>query len=317
MKFPIHSLLALSLLAASSAPSFAEGEEWQTSTSLVGTSKYAADFKHYDYVNPQAPKGGTLNSAAVGTYDSFNPFIVKGSSAAGLTFFGGILWDTLMSQSVDEPSVSHPLIAEAFKHPADYSTATYRLNPKARWHDGKPITAEDVKWSMETLKKESPQHVRYFANVSEVKIINDREVQFVFDQKGNRELPHIMGDLPVLPKHWWTGTDKDGKARDFTRSTLEPPLGSGPYKIGKFKAGSSIEWLRVEDYWAAHTPTRKGRYNFNKRVFRYFGDPNAIWQAFTKGGLQDIRSENRAQKWAKDYNFPAFKAGCVRHWPMH
>lgn len=308
-------LLAFSavLFAALAFTSSAQSEEeFHTSPSLISPSKYPANFTHYDYVNPDAPKGGTYNSAVRGSFDSFNPFIVKGEPAAGLTQFGGVLWDTLMAQSTDEPSVSHPLIAVGYSNPADFSSATYRLNPKARWHDGKPITSADVKFSMELLKKHSPTHVRYFANVKDVQIIDEHNVKFIFDHKGNRELPHIIGDLTVLPKHWWEGNDTDGKPRDFTRSSLEVPLGSGPYKIGGFKPGSSITWERVTDYWAADTPTRKGRYNFDTRVYRYFKDTNALWQAFTKGGLEDIRSENRAKKWAKEYIFPAFKSGAVK-----
>ena len=294
---------------ATLAPAAQDG--WITTDSLIGESKYESDFAHYDYVNPNAPKGGILNSAAVGTFDSFNPFIVKGTSAAGLNYFGGLLWDTLMEQSADEPSVSHPLIARDFKYPADYSSATYRLHREARWHDGKPITAEDVKWTMNILKEHSPNHVRYFANVTDVKILGEKEVMFVFDQKGNRELPHIMGDLPVLPKHWWQSKNAKGEARDFTRTTLEAPLGSGPYRISRFETGSFIEWELVDDYWARDLPVRKGRFNFGKRVYRYFGDENAVWQAFIKGGLADVRAENRAQRWAQEYDFPAFEAGDV------
>ncbi|MFD0917044.1 extracellular solute-binding protein [Pseudahrensia aquimaris] len=306
---PLAAVIASLCLAL---PAVAQETTWYTSSSLGAETKYKDSFPHYDYVNPNAPKGGTLNSAALGTFDSFNPFIVKGTAASGLTFFGGLLWDTLMAQGIDEASVSHPLIAEAFTYPDDYSSATYRLNPNAKFHDGKSITAEDVKWSMETLKQHSPQHVRYFANVQEVEIIDERTVRFVFNEKNNRELPHIMGDLPVLPKHWWTANGADGQPRDFTRSTLEIPLGNGPYRIASFSAGSSVTWERVPDYWAADLPVNKGRYNVDKRVIRYFTDPNAIWQAFTKGGLEDIREENRAQRWAQEYNFPAFEKGLVK-----
>ncbi|MEL6947530.1 MAG: extracellular solute-binding protein [Pseudomonadota bacterium] len=303
--------LALTIPALAAPAAWADYDTWKTTTWLAEPSKYRDAFPHYAHVNPDAPKGGTLNFAINGTFDSFNPFIVKGNAAAGLTFFGGVLWDTLMSQGVDEGAVSHALIAEAIKWPADYSSATVRLNPKARWHDGKPITAEDVKWSMETLKKHSPQHVRYFKNVKEVRIDSERLVTFIFDQKNNRELPQIMGDLPVLPKHWWEGTDAEGNKRDFTRGTLEPPLGSGPYKIGKFVPGSSIEWERVKDYWAADLPVRKGRFNVDVRRYTYFLDDIAIFQAFQKGGLQDVRLENRASRWQNDYDFPAIKAGKV------
>ncbi|WP_367716453.1 extracellular solute-binding protein [Nitratireductor sp. GISD-1A_MAKvit] len=301
--------LAAALLFASH-PASAE-DEWLTSSSLIHPESEQGTFERYDYVNPDAPKGGTLNAVALGTYDSFNPFIVRGTRAAGLSYFGGFLWDTLMQQSLTEPSTSYPLIAEAFKHPDDNSSATYRINPKARWHDGKPITAEDVVWSLNMLKKHSPQHTRYFSSVVEAVALSEREVEFRFDQAGNKELPHIMGDLPVLPKHWWEGTDAEGKKRDFTQPTLEPPLGSGPYKIESFTPGSEVVWKRVEDYWAADLPVHVGRYNFDRRRYTYIQDENAAWLAFTKGGLQDIRVENRSRRWATEYTFPAFRDGDV------
>ena len=300
------------VFSATSHAVLADETGWQTTTTLVGESKYKEGFEHYDYVNPDAPKGGTLNKAASGGFDSFNPFIVQGEPPNGLTYFGGILWDTLMEQGTDESSASHPLIAQDFKHPADYSSATYRLNPNARWHDGKPITADDVKFSMETLKEHSPTHNAYFKNVNEVRIDNERQVTFIFDQKNNRELPHIMGDLPVIPKHWWEGTDSSGKKRDFSRSSLEVPLGNGPYKVGRFSPGSFIEWERVEDYWAADMPTRKGRFNYDRIRYVFFKDENAMWEAFKKGGIDDYRNENSARRWATQYNFPAANEGKVR-----
>lgn len=307
--------LAAILLSGASLPSSAQdsdkGSKWLTTSSLTGTSKYGEDFKHYDYVNPNAPKGGTVNSTVAGTFDSFNPFIVTGTPAAGFTYFGGLLYDTLMQQATDEGSTSHPLIAEAYKHPDDFSSATYRIDARAKWHDGKPITAEDVIWSLKTLKEISPMHNKYYANVTDAVAISDHEVEFRFDQKGNRELPHIMGDLPVLPKHWWEGTDASGKKRDITKGTLEPPLGSGAYKIESFKPGAEIVWSRVPDYWGADVPVNVGRNNFDKRRYTYFQDVDAQWLAFTKGGFQDIRPENRSQRWATGYTFPAFKAGDV------
>jgi microcin C transport system substrate-binding protein len=290
----------------------ASADEWRTGGTLIGESKYGQDFKRYDHVNPEAPKGGTLNSTVVGTFDSFNPYIVQGSPAAGFAAFGGgFLYDTLMEQSVDEPSTSHALIAEAFKFPDDFSSATYRLNPKARWHDGKPITVEDVVWSFNMLKEHSPQYSHYYANVTEAVAISDREVEFRFEQKGNRELPHIIGDLVVLPKHWWEGTDASGKKRDISRPTLEAPLGSGPYHIESFKPGSEIVWVRVPDYWAADVPVKVGRENFDRQTFLYFQDDNAAWQAFTKGGFEDIQVENSSRRWMTQYNFPAAKDGDV------
>ncbi len=300
-------------LLALAAPSHASAEDqWRTSNSLMGESKYGETFAHYDYVNPDAPKGGTLNAVAPGTFDSLNPYIVRGSPAAGLVSFGGgLLYDTLMEQSIDEPSVSHPLIADAFKYPPDYSSVTYRLDPRARWHDGKPITVEDVVWSFQVLKANSPMYRRYYENVTEAVALNEREVEFRFDQKGNRELPKIIGDLAVLPKHWWEGTDASGRKRDVTQPTLEVPLGSAAYRIESFKPGSEIVWARVPDYWGATLPVKIGRENFDKRRYVYIQDQNASWQAFTKGGYEDINQEMSSRRWATFYNFPAFKAGDV------
>src|SRR5437899_8857357 len=301
------SMLAV-VFAASLQASFAD--DWHTTSSLIGPSKYGDNFQRYDYVNPDAPKGGTYNSVVTGTFDSFNPYIVQGSPASGFAQFGGgLLYDTLMDQATDEGSVSHPLIAEAYKYPSDYSSATYRLDPRAKWHDGQPITVDDVVWSFQVLKANSPMYSRYFENVIEAVAISDREVEFHFSQKGNRELRKILGDLVVLPKHWWEGTDASGKKRDITRPTQEPPLGSGAYKIASFKPGSEIVWQRVPDYWGAKLPVKIGRENFDTQRFTYILDDNAAWQAFTKGGLDDIKPENSSRRWATAYNFPAVSAG--------
>jgi len=289
----------------------ASAQEWRTTSSLVNPEAETKPFERYSYVNPEAPKGGTLNSAVFGTFDSFNPFIVRGTPAAGLTYFGGMLWETLMQQSPEDPGTSHPLIAEAFKYPEDYSSATYRLNPNARWHDGKPVTVEDVIWSFNMLKEISPQHNRYFANVEEAVALSDTEVEFRFDQGGNRELPHIMGDLPVLPKHWWEGTDSQGRQRNLRNPTLEPPLGSGPYKIASFRPGSEIIWERAEDYWAANLPVNIGRYNFDRIRYTYFQDDNAEFLAFQKGGIEDVRRELSTRRWSQEYDFPAVQDGDV------
>ncbi|MFC5036777.1 extracellular solute-binding protein [Tianweitania sediminis] len=288
-----------------------DAEEWHTTSSLIPGENEDKPFERYSYVNPDAPKGGTLNAVAPGTFDSFNPFVVRGTAAAGFSSFGGIMYDTLMQQSLDEAGTSHGLLADAFRYPDDYSSATYRLNPDARWHDGKPVTVEDVIWSFNVLKKNSQLYNRYYANVTEAVKVGEREVEFRFDQKGNRELPHIMGDLAVLPKHWWEGTDASGNKRDITQPTLEPPLGSGPYRIQSFRPGSEIIWERVEDYWGADLPVNIGRNNFDRKRYVYIQDDNAAWQAFTKGGFQDIRPENSSRRWHVDYTFPAFQAGDV------
>lgn len=290
----------------------AGAQEWHTTSSLMGESKYGEDFKHYDYVNPDAPKGGTLNSVANGSFDSLNPYVVRGTPAAGLApFGGGLLYDTLMEQSIDEASVSHPLLAEAFSYPADYSSATYRLDPRAKWHDGQPVTVDDVIWSFNVLKEHSPWYRRYYENVKEAVAVGEREIEFRFDQKGNRELPKIIGDLAVLPKHWWEGTDAKGKKRDITQPTLEPPLGSAAYKIESVKPGQEIVWARVPDYWGVELPVKIGRENFDKRKYIYILDSNAAWQAFTKGGMEDINPEPSARDWKTKYNFPALERGDV------
>lgn len=290
----------------------ASADEWRTTSSLLGESKYGENFQRYDFVNPDAPKGGTLNSTVVGSFDSFNPYIVQGSPAAGFAAFGGgLLYDTLMEQAIDEGSVSHPLVAEAYKYPADYSSATYRLDPRAKWHDGKPITVDDVIWSFNVLKANSPMYNRYFDNVTEAVAVGDREVEFRFNQKGNRELPKIMGDLAILPKHWWEGTDAKGNKRDVTKPTLEIPLGSAAYRVKSFKAGAEIVWERVPDYWGAKLPVKIGRENFDTKRYVYFLDDSAAWLAFTKGGLEDINAENSARGWMTKYDFPALKAGDV------
>lgn len=306
----LRSLLAAVLLTAGLQATRAD--EWRTTSSLIGKSKYGDNFQHYDYVNPDAPKGGTLNSVVLGTFDSFNPYIVQGSPAAGLLpFGGGLLYDTLMEQATDEGSTSHPLVADAYKYPDDYSSATYRLDSRAKWHDGQPITTDDVVWSFQVLKANSPMYSRYFENVTDAVAVSDREVEFHFNQKGNRELPKIIGDLVVLPKHWWEGTDAKGKKRDITRPTLEPPLGSAAYKIASFRPGSEIVWQRVPDYWGARLPVKIGRENFGTQRFTYILDDNAAWQAFTKGGLDDVKPENSSRRWKTFYDFPAIKAGDV------
>jgi microcin C transport system substrate-binding protein len=216
-----------------------------------------------------------------------------------------------MQQSLAEAGTSHPLIAEAFTYPEDYSSATYRIDAEARWHDGEPITVEDVIWSFETLKRISPMHTRYYANVTSAEAVAEREVKFTFDQTGNRELPHIMGDLPVLPRHWWDGEDASGEKRNIENPTLEAPLGSGPYRIESFDPGSRITWERVEDYWAADVAVNVGRNNFDRMRYTYFQDDNAEFLAFTRGGFEDIRRELSTRRWAVEYNFPAFERGDV------
>ncbi|MBB3952763.1 microcin C transport system substrate-binding protein [Aureimonas jatrophae] len=287
--------------------------EWHTSNGLIRPSRYPDGFSHYDYVNPDAPKGGTLRLSAPGTFDSFNPFPVRGTPAAGFAAFGGgIAYDTLLEQSTDEPGVAHALVAEALRYPADISSVTFRIDPAARFGDGQPITAEDVVWSFQTVTQLSPLYANYYRSVTAAEVTGSQEVTFRFDQTGNRELPNIMGDLVVLPRHFWEGTDASGKKRDITQPTLEIPVGSGPYRVKSFQPGSVIEWERVADYWAADKGPRRGRYNYDTIRYTYFRDQSASWEAYKRGGYQDYRLENSAGRWATGYTFPAAADGRVK-----
>ncbi len=307
-RFTATLMLALFPLVSASADEAA----WRHGSALFGELKYGPDWTHYEHVNVDAPKGGIFTQAAFGGYDTFNPFVPRGRVAAGLSYSGGYLYDTLLDQSIDQPSASYGLVADAFRYADDYSQAVYRLNPKARFHDGKPITPEDVIWSLKVLRDNHPLFADYYRNVASAEKSGEHEVTFRFDVKGNRELPQIMGDLPVLPQHWWEGTDATGKQRKISEPLSEPPLGSGPYRIGKYDLGKKIEWERVPDYWASDLPVRKGRYNFDRIHFTYFLDESALWEAFKKGGITDTRSENVSRRWATEYDFPALTRGDVQ-----
>lgn len=305
---------AVTMLASTVSLAHAADSEpqWRYSSSLIGEPKYPAGFKHYDYVNPDAPKGGVLNQVAVGTFNSFNPYVIQGVAAFGLADFGGgMLYDTLMSDSLDQGSTQYPQIAEALQYPNDFSWVKFKLNPNAKWHDGQPITVDDVIWSFDVLKKQSPLYNKYYGDVEKAETTGDHEVTFTFSQKGNRELPQIMGQLAVLPKHWWEGKDPQGKQRDITRPTLEIPLGSGAYKIKSAVPGRSVVWERVTDYWGKDLPENVGRNNFDEIRYEYYLSEDATWEAFKKGGQYDYRNENRAQRWAEQYNFPAAQRGDV------
>ena len=213
----------------------------------MGSPKYPADFKHFNYVNPNAPKGGLVRLGQDGTFDTLNFVIPRGTAAAGIT----LIYDTLMTSALDEVATEYGLLAEAVSHPPDWSSVTYRLRKEARWHDGKPVTPEDVVWSFQTLVKLNPNQGFYYRHVKKAEQTGDREVTFTFDGPGNRELPQIVGQISVLPKHYWTGTDAQGRQRDINAGTLEPPLGSGPYRIKNVVPGRTIAYERVPDYWGA------------------------------------------------------------------
>ncbi|MGZ5812944.1 MAG: extracellular solute-binding protein, partial [Xanthobacteraceae bacterium] len=278
--------------------------DWKHGLSLFGELKYPPGFKYFDYVNPKAPKGGAVRMIAFGTFDNFNEVVsgLKGSIAMGV----GMISDTLAVSSLDEVSTDYGLIAEAVSHPPDFAWASFRLRPGARHHDGKPITVEDVIFSMEAFKKHSPMMSAYYRHVVKVQQTGEREVTFVFDAPGNREMPVILGQLNVLPKHWWEGTDAAGKKRDVGATTLEPPLGNGAYRIKEFVAGRTVVYERVKDYWGKDLNVNIGRDNFDEMRFEYFRDATVAIEAF-KADHVDWRTENSAKNWATAYDFPAVK----------
>ena len=212
---------------------------------------------------------------------------MKGSIAPAV----GLIYETLMARSQDEVATEYGLLAEAASHPDDFSWVIYRLRKEARWHDGKPVTPEDVIFSLEALKKYSPMYASYYRHVAKAEKTGDREIKFTFDSPGNRELPTIVGELTVLPKHWWEGTDSQGSKRDISATTLEPPLGSGPYRIKEFVAGRSVALERVKDYWGATLPTQIGQNNFDEHAFRIFPRQPVALEAF-KADQADWISEN-------------------------
>jgi microcin C transport system substrate-binding protein len=285
-------------------PARAEERTWRHGLSLFGELKYPPGFKHFDYVNPAAPKGGTVRMIAFGTFDNFNVVVagIKGSLAGGIN----LVYDTLMESSLDEVSTEYGLIAEAVSHPADFSSVTYRLRREARWHDGRPITPADVIYSLEVFKRHSPQLAAYYRHVVAAEETGPHEVTFVFDTPGNRELPQIVGQLTILPKHWWEGTDASGRKRDIAATTLEPVLGSGAYRIKSFSPGRTITFERVKDYWGKDINVNIGKDNFDEIRFEYFRDSTVALEAF-KADVVDWRTENSAKNWATGYDFPAVR----------
>jgi microcin C transport system substrate-binding protein len=269
--------------------------------SMYGDLKYPPGFTHFQYANPEARKGGEVKLAAFGTFDTLNPFTLKGVPAAGL----GELFDTLMAPSRDEAFSYYGLVAETIETPADRSWVTFTLRPTARFHDGTPMTVEDVIWTLETLKtKGQPFYRSYYAQVVKAEKLGDRKVKFTFGPGDNRELPLILGQLPVLSKAYWA-------KRDFEKTTLEQPLGSGAYKIESFEAGRTVVYRRVKDYWAAKLPVKVGTDNFETIRYDYYRDINVALEAL-KAGQYDLRLENVAKNWATAYTGPAIAQGFLK-----
>lgn len=262
--------------------------------------KYPSDFSHFEYVNPDAPKGGTLRQAGFGSFDSLNPFISKGVAADDI----GLVYDTLTTNSLDEPFTVYGLLAEKIEKGPNNEWVRFYLRPEAKFHDGEPVEADDVVFTFETLISNGAPHYRgYYADVEKVVIEGPRRVRFDFKHAGNRELPLILGQLPVLPKHWWTD-------KDFASGSMEAPLGSGPYRIERAEAGRSVRYARVEDYWGKNLAVNRGFYNFDHVNIDYYRDNTVALQAF-KAGHFDYWLETSAKNWATAYDIEAVKDGRI------
>ncbi len=268
---------------------------------MHGQPKYASDASTPDYVNANAPKGGTARFGVQNTFDSLHPFILKGLPAAGI----GALWETLGWQSRDEAFTVYCMVAETLEYPEDRSSVAFNLRPQAKWHDGSPITVEDVIWSFETLKaKGPPMYASYYVDVAKVEKTGDRKVLFTFRDTTNHELPLILGQLPILPSKWWA-------TRDFEKVSLEPAMGSSSYKVDAVDVGRSISYRRVPDWWAKDLWMNRGRNNFDVMRYEYYRDGEVLFEAF-KAGEFDVRRENSARNWVTRYDVPAVKDGRIK-----
>ncbi len=291
-------LLAVLLLLV--APAYAETPVH--GIAMHGDLKYGPDFKHFDYVNPDAPKGGKLRLGALETFDSFNPYIVKGVAVDGI----GLIYASLTEQSSDEPFSEYAGLAASIEVPKDRSWIIYNLRPEAVWQDGQPVTADDVTWTFDALMKDGqPFYRSYYADITKVEALGPKRVKFTFKGTNNLELPLIIGQMPVLPKHYWTA-----KGRNFAETTLTPPPGNGPYRIASFTPGRTITYERVKNWWGENLPVYKGRYNFDIVTYDYYRDRDVQLESFFGGGY-DFHQEYTAKSWATAYDAPAVKDGRI------
>ena len=291
--------------AGAEEPPILDGVKGTHGIAMHGDLKYGPDFTHFDYVNPDAPKGGSFHMATVGDgFDSFNTVIPKGTPAVGL----GLIYDSLLHHSGDEAFSEYAGLAEYVFMPEDRSWVAFRINPKARWHDGTPITAEDVVWTFNTtMEIGSPRDKFYYKDVKEAVELDKLTVKFLFSSNTNRELPLILGQQIVLPKHYWESRPSD---KGIDKTSLEPPLGSGPYKVKTVRGNRSISYERVHDYWGRDIPSNKGSYNFDEIRYDYYPENAIALEAF-KAGDFDLRSENSAKNWALAYEIPAYEQGRI------
>ncbi|CDN56621.1 ABC-type oligopeptide transport system, periplasmic component [Neorhizobium galegae bv. officinalis bv. officinalis str. HAMBI 1141] len=305
-RLKIAFVIALAAMSLWTSAATAQEPKWRHGMAVVGDLKLPADFKQLPYVDVNTPKAGELRLGDEGTFDNLNLVIDRGTAASGVS----LIYDTLMKRSEDEVFGTYGLLAEAVSYPDDVSSVTFRLRQEAKWADGQPVTPEDVIFSLEKLKEHSALYSGYYRHVTGAEKTGDREVTFRFDEKNNRELPSIVGDFPVLPKHWWEGKDAQGNQRDISRTTLEPPMGSGPYKIGAVQPGSTIRYELRDDYWGKNLPINLGQYNFRTINYTYFSDADVEFEAFRAGNI-DYRQENSSSRWVTRYDFDAVKDGRV------
>ncbi len=297
------NIIKLSLLIISiTFPSFLKAEiNTAHAIAMHGEPKYPDSFQYVDYANPDAPKGGKIILSSTGSYDSFNPFILKGTAAAGI----GNLYETLTTGSSDEAFTEYGLIAKTIEWPDDRSWVAFTIREEAVWHDGKKISPEDVIWTFNTLmEKGHPFYKYYYGDVVEVIQENDNKVRFNFKGNTNLELPLIVGQLPVLPKHYWTN-------KNFEETSMDIPIGSGPYKIKNFDAGRTITYELDSDYWGKNIPIKKGTENFGVIQYEYYKDRSIEREAFKSGDI-DLFSENTSKDWATSYDTPAVQNGLIK-----
>ena len=288
---------ALPAYAADSSPT----PRWQHALVLFGKPKYPSWFQHFDYANPKAPKGGQLKLAHPATFDSLNPFIMKGVKAPGVL----MLFESLMTGSLDEPQSYYPLVAKRFRMPDTRDWIEFELNPAARWHDGKPITPEDIIYSLQAIKEEAdPVYRLSFAPLASVEKTGTHRVKFTFGEPYTREAPILAASMPILPKHYYA-------EHPFNQTTLQPPLGSGAYKVGAFEPARYITMERVADYWGKNLPVNRGQYNFQTIRYDVYRDATVALEAL-KAGEVDLRQENISRNWATAYDTPALKEGRLR-----
>jgi microcin C transport system substrate-binding protein len=316
VRFALLLLSVLFLSREASAQSDATAQPRHAFT-VLGEPALPADFKAFPYVNVNAPKGGEVNLASLGTFDSFNPFILRGTpephvAAPWITLPGGSgsgstvghVWESLLTSSANEVATGYGHLAESIEVPGDKTWVAFNLRAQAKFSDGTPVTAEDVAWTYRTLMTQGRPSIQVqFADVKDVVVEGPRRVRFTFKTTQNRELPLLVGGLPVLPKHFFDG-------RDFTKPLTDTPVGSGPYRVSSFELGRSVTYTRDPNWWAADMPTGRGTNNFDRVRYEYFRDSTVAMEAF-KAGRVDIRSENIAKNWATAYDFPAVRNGAV------